>query len=99
MTPGQISVHHALLVHGSEPNSSTLRRIGYTIRYVPTYVKQLADVTDSATLVRGSDEYGHFLHEPAPRSDFHPDALTFHPEMLAAHERILYSGTEKEAKS
>ena len=93
LSPGQMSLHHVLLVHGSEPNSSALRRIGFAIRYVPTYVKQLAtDVVDSATLVRGTDEYGHFLPEPAPRSDFHPDALAFHSEMLAANDRILYRG-------
>lgn len=94
LTPGQMSLHHVLLVHGSEPNSGALRRIGFAIRYVPTYVKQLAEVPDSATLVRGTDEYGHFLLERAPRSDFDPDALAFHSEMLAANDQILYGGTK-----
>ncbi len=92
LTPGQMSLHHVLLVHGSEPNRSALRRIGFAIRYVPTYVKQLTGVRDSATLVCGTDKYGHFLLEPAPRSDFHPDALSFHSEMLAANNQILYDG-------
>jgi Phytanoyl-CoA dioxygenase (PhyH) len=90
LTPGQMSLHHVLLVHGSEPNRGELRRIGFAIRYVPTYVKQLTAVRDSATLVRGTDEYGHFLPEPAPRADFHPDALAFHSEMLATNDQILY---------
>ena len=90
LAPGQMSLHHVLLVHGSEPNNSAARRIGFAIRYVPTYVKQMASVRDSATLVRGSDEFGHFLHEPAPRADFHPDALAFHSGMLAANDQILY---------
>jgi hypothetical protein len=95
LAPGQMSLHHVLLVHGSEPNRSGLRRIGFAIRYVPTYVKQVASVVDSATLVRGSDEYRHFVHEPVPRSDFHPDAVAFHTEMLAANDRILYGGAKK----
>jgi len=93
LEPGQMSLHHVMLVHGSESNHSAIRRIGFAIRYLPTYVKQLTGVLDSATLVRGTDNYGHFVLEPSPRSDFHPDALTFHAEMLAANDRILHGGT------
>jgi hypothetical protein len=92
LSPGQMSLHHVLLVHGSEPNSSDHRRIGFAVRYVPTYVRQLTGVRDSATLVRGTDEYDNFVLEPAPVSDFHPDAVAFHSEMLAANDQILYRG-------
>lgn len=92
LDPGQMSLHHVMLVHGSEPNRSALRRIGFAIRYLPTHVKQLTGVRDSATLVRGTDEYGHFALEPAPLSDLHPDALAFHSETLAANDQILYGG-------
>jgi hypothetical protein len=93
LEPGQMSLHHVLLVHGSEPNNSAVRRVGFAIRYLPTHVKQLTAMADSATLVRGSDHYRHFLPEPVPKSDFHPDALAFHAEMLAANDQILYAGT------
>ena len=93
LEPGQMSLHHVLLVHGSEPNDSDLRRVGFAIRYLPAHVKQLTALTDSATLVRGSDRYRHFLPEPVPQSDFHPDALAFHAEMLAINDQILYRGT------
>jgi non-haem Fe2+, alpha-ketoglutarate-dependent halogenase len=96
LAPGQMSLHHVLLVHGSEPNGSAHRRIGFAIRYLPTYVRQIAGAQDSATLVRGTDEYGHFLLEPIPRSDFHPDALAFHSEMLAANDQILYKGATQQ---
>ena len=91
LEPGQMSLHHVRLVHGSEPNRGAHRRIGFAIRYLPTYVKQLAGAVDSATLVRGTDEYGHFSLEPAPRSDFHPDAVAFHSEILAANDQIIYA--------
>ena len=97
LAPGQMSLHHVLLVHGSEPNSSDHRRIGFAIRYVPTYVRQLTGVRDSATLVRGTDEHDNFVLEPAPVSDFHPDAVAFHSEMLAANDRILYRGVPGQA--
>jgi ectoine hydroxylase-related dioxygenase (phytanoyl-CoA dioxygenase family) len=92
LEPGQMSLHHVLLVHGSEPNNSDLRRVGFAIRYLPTHVRQLSGLADSATLVRGSDRYHHFRPEPVPQSDFHPVALAFHAEMLATNDRILYSG-------
>ena len=54
LDPGEMSLHHIKLVHGSEPNRSNDRRIGLAIRYIPTDVRQLK-VRDSATLVRGVD--------------------------------------------
>ena len=94
LEPGQMSLHHVLLVHGSEPNNSELRRVGFAIRYLPTHVKQLTAMADSATLVRGSDRYRHFLPEPIPQSDFHPEARAFHTKMLANNDEILYRGTQ-----
>jgi hypothetical protein len=35
LEPGQISLHHAMLVHGSNANTSARRRCGYAIRYMP----------------------------------------------------------------
>jgi hypothetical protein len=35
LEPGQISLHHAMLVHGSNANRSAKRRCGYAIRYMP----------------------------------------------------------------
>jgi len=39
LQPNQASLHDARLMHGSPPNRSTLRRCGYTMRYMPTSVK------------------------------------------------------------
>ena len=92
LRPGQMSLHHVRLVHGSEPNQASIRRVGFAIRYVATHVEQLTGEQDSATLVRGNDRYGHFLLEPSPVSDFHPDALAFHAKALETFTRIVYSG-------
>ena len=66
LNPGEMSLHHVKVVHGSEPNRSSDRRIGLAIRYIPTDVKQLK-VRDSATLVRGVDRDGNFDLEPRPQ--------------------------------
>lgn len=92
--PGQMSLHHVRLIHGSDPNRSNHRRIGFAIRYLPTYIEQVSAVRDSATLVRGVDTYGHFLLEPAPLADFHPDAAAFHADMLDRNKKILYAGSQ-----
>ena len=54
LEPGEISLHHVRLVHGSPANTSDDRRIGFAIRYIPTHLRQLFG-DDSASLVRGED--------------------------------------------
>jgi non-haem Fe2+, alpha-ketoglutarate-dependent halogenase len=95
LKPGQASLHHVLLFHGSAPNQSDDRRIGFAIRYVPTYVKQAVGQRDSATLVRGVDEYKHFDLEPCPKADLHPEAIAFHKAITENQLKVLYRGTGK----
>ena len=92
LEPGEISLHHVRLVHGSPPNPSGERRIGFAIRYIPTSVKQLVG-EDSATLVRGSDAYHHFALEPRPSSDMHPEFVALHKRIADRNAQILYRGT------
>jgi non-haem Fe2+, alpha-ketoglutarate-dependent halogenase len=69
LRPGEMSLHHVKLIHGSGANRADDRRIGFAIRYVPTYVRQTAGAEDSALLVRGVDAYHHFLAETPPTAD------------------------------
>jgi ectoine hydroxylase-related dioxygenase (phytanoyl-CoA dioxygenase family) len=87
LRPGQISLHHTMIVHGSEPNRSDTRRLGIPIRYVAARVRQTTGVRGSATLVRGTDNYGNFVAEPRPRWDFDPVAAQFRDEVVAAYRR------------
>lgn len=48
LKPGQLSLHDAHLVHGSQPNTSGRRRAGYAIRYMP------ASAHYNRTLSRGA---------------------------------------------
>lgn len=96
LEPGEISLHHIRLFHGSPPNGSDDRRIGFAIRYVPPYVRQLNGPKDFAMLVRGEDGYGHFELEPSPKADMHPDALALHARVKAAHSQILFQGSNRQ---
>jgi len=92
LQPGEMSLHHVRLVHGSPPNPSPDRRIGFAIRYIPTSIHQL-EGTDSATLVRGTDRYGHFELEPRPDRDMQDDMLALHRRLTERAAQILYRGT------
>jgi len=81
LLPGAMSLHHVLIVHGSEPNRGQDWRIGLAIRYIPTRLKQLSPIRDTAMLVRGIDQFGHFEPEQRPSSDFAPEAIAFHQEV------------------
>jgi hypothetical protein len=92
LRPGEMSLHHVRLVHGSPPNPSPDRRIGFAIRYIPTSLYQL-EGSDSATLVRGKDRYGHFELEPRPERDMQDDMLDLHRRLTERAAQILYRGT------
>ncbi|MEZ5815694.1 MAG: phytanoyl-CoA dioxygenase family protein [Hyphomicrobiaceae bacterium] len=96
LAPGQASMHHVLLFHGSAPNQSDDRRIGLAIRYIPTHVKQAVGTRDWATLVRGVDTFGHFEPEPRPMRDLDSAALAFHQMVSEEQVRVLYRGTGKQ---
>lgn len=85
LQPGEMSLHHVRLVHGSAANTSNDRRIGFSIRYIPPEVHQTDRAWDSASLVRGTDSFGHFEHEPRPSSDGDPAALAWHAKATEIH--------------
>jgi ectoine hydroxylase-related dioxygenase (phytanoyl-CoA dioxygenase family) len=92
MRPGEMSLHHVRLVHGSPPNPSNGRRIGFAIRYIPTSVRQLHG-DDAATPVRGVDRFNTFEHEPVPTADLQPEMVELHKQLTERNARILYRGT------
>ena len=92
LEPGEMSLHHVRIVHGSPPNPSNDRRIGFAIRYIPTSVRQIHG-DDSATLVRGADRFNTFEHEPRPRADMEPSMVALHKAIADRNAKILYRGT------
>ena len=93
LKPGEMSLHHVRIVHGSEPNRSDDRRIGFAIRYIPTSVRQVIGPRDSAVLVRGVDRYKNFDMEPRPEGEFDEAGLAAHRAVTERQAQILYAGT------
>ena len=82
LQPGEISIHHAFLIHGSSPNRGRERRLGITFIYHPPHLRQIGACRTSALPVRGEDRYGNFDHEVPP-------VAADDPRTIANHERFV----------
>ncbi|MBT8103089.1 MAG: phytanoyl-CoA dioxygenase family protein [Gammaproteobacteria bacterium] len=88
LQPGEASFHHGWTLHSSGPNSSDDRRIGLNIQYLATRVRQMKHDEDSAMLVRGVDNYGHFAEDIPANRDLDPEALARRDAMVARFKDI-----------
>ncbi len=66
LQPGEASLHHSFLIHGSLPNRTTDLRMGMTLIFHRPGLQQMGESRTSALLVRGEDRYNHFDHELPP---------------------------------
>ena len=65
---GDVSVHHPNVVHGSRANTSSKRRCGLTIRYIPTTTRIVSrEPWPSAFLLRGAAVPGVNSYLPLPK--------------------------------
>lgn len=71
--PGEMSLHHIGIVHGSEVNRSQKPRIGIGVRYLTPEVVQDGQERSIAMLVRGKDGFGHFELFDPPTRDVPPN--------------------------
>jgi non-heme Fe2+,alpha-ketoglutarate-dependent halogenase len=60
LAPGEMSLHHIGIAHGSKANRSDYARIGIAVRYIAPEVVQQGSERQIVQLVRGTDEYGNF---------------------------------------
>lgn len=87
--PGEMSLHHIGIVHGSKANTSKQPRIGIAVRYISPRVQQDGTERQLAVLVRGRDQYGHFdLAEPPRPGSNSPDGA-IHSEAIKRMMRNL----------
>ena len=67
---GEMSLHHGMLVHSSQPNVSSRRRCGLVMRYTVPSVRQerpnSIGARYRAILVRGTDDHQHYGNSPTP---------------------------------
>jgi non-haem Fe2+, alpha-ketoglutarate-dependent halogenase len=69
LQPGEMSLHHIGIIHGSNPNRSDKPRIGIAVRYITPEVAQAGAARQMVLLVRGKDDFGHFELVEPPQDD------------------------------
>lgn len=95
LRPGQMSIHSARVIHASQANNSTDRRIGFAIQsFMPPHVKQTIKKT-GAQLVRGTDQYKHFELLGRPDVDMAPKDVARRDKINRDWADILYHGAER----
>lgn len=94
LAPGEMSLHHVRIVHGSNPNPTDTPRIGFVVRYVAAHCRQIGGRVPAA-LVRGEDRYGHFDPLPRPKEEFDPEARAIYDAATPILRSILYRDAAK----
>jgi len=83
LQPGEMSLHHIGIIHGSNPNRSNKPRIGIAVRYITPEVVQDGAARQMVLIVRGKDDFSHFELVEPPEDDVISDQDTaVHREAL-----------------
>ncbi len=89
LRPGEMSLHHIAIVHGSNANRSEKPRIGLAVRYITPDVAQNGPERDLVLLARGRDEFGHFESVDPPQADEPWEQSKIHIEALRRKARNI----------
>lgn len=93
LAPGEMSLHHGLVFHASQPNRSNDRRIGFNAQYIAPHVRQTVGPHDSAMLVRGHDPFRNFEDEKRPTAEWQPEAVAMRAALSKRRADYLFAGT------
>lgn len=94
LRPGEMSLHHGLMFHGSGPNSTDDRRVALVFRFVSPVVAQRVGAVDYGMVVRGVNRTSNLLGVPVPFDDFSPASCRLHQEITDAQAAALTDGAE-----
>ncbi len=94
LKPGEFSLHHIGIVHGSRSNESEVPRIGLAVRYISPDVVQRSGEPDIVQLMRGHDDFRHFDIVAPPERDVGYGQNPLHAESLARKVRNLMQRAE-----
>ena len=98
LRPGQLSVHHPWVVHGSGHNQSNQRRVGFAIQsYIGTEVEQQFGKT-YVQLARGRDDYNFHFLVPRASGLMVSDEVTMWDTANEELRGVLYHDAEKLGK-
>lgn len=84
LRPGQFSIHHEQVVHGSAPNNANVRRLGISLSCVPTEAVPLSGLS-SGVLIAGENVPGHWELNREPAFDLDPVGMEELARVQAAY--------------
>jgi ectoine hydroxylase-related dioxygenase (phytanoyl-CoA dioxygenase family) len=66
LEPNEASIHDGRIIHGSAPNTGTMGRSAFTVRYFPTHVKFIVENNPNFRiyLAQGKDKAGNLYSDP-----------------------------------
>ncbi len=92
LRPGQMSLHHARTIHGSQPNRGARRRIGFALQaYAPADARQTIGA-NCWLPIRGTPRHPALEVLRRPRADMDPAAVAERDRANDNFARILYHG-------
>ena len=95
LNSGQMSLHHPRTIHGSGPNLSKKRRIGFAVQsYIGTNVDQVIGKM-WAQQARGQDDYNFHKIAPRPKTLFHKEDVDFWLKTNEELGKIYYANANK----
>ena len=95
---GQLSLHHPMIVHGSTPNRSNSRRIGFVIQsYIGANVEQVIGKV-YVQQARGTDIFKYHEHTKRPVELMSKKDVALRVKANEELSKIFYSGTREKGK-
>ncbi|MGI9315803.1 MAG: phytanoyl-CoA dioxygenase family protein [bacterium] len=95
LEPGQMSVHHSEIVHGSQPNNSAQRRVGFAMQaYMPPHVRQVIGKNYWLD-IRGNNQRENSISLDRPRYDMDRKGAANRKLANDNWAEILYQGAEQ----
>ena len=95
---GQLSLHHPMIVHGSGPNKSKQRRIGFVIQsYIGTDVDQVIGKV-FVQQARGKDAFKYHEHAKRPVELMNKDDMILKNKANEELSKIFYKDAKKIGK-
>ena len=95
---GQLSLHHPMVVHGSGPNKSNKRRIGFVIQsYIGANVNQVLGKI-FVQQARGKDKFKYHEHTKRPVELMNKNDMIFKNKANEELSKIFYKDAKKVGK-
>ena len=94
LKPGQLSLHHPRVIHGSGQNTSKKRRIGFAIQsYIGADVDQVIGKI-YVQQARGEDPFSYHEHTERPTATLTDQDIQFRDQANDALSDIFYHGAK-----